>query len=466
MPDSRKSKTTNADEETTLASSSAADTEVFAPTDEFGGPIGNVGFILFSHFIVYYLWFCVNYNGGQLSFPTSLEAILPWAENLVHHITEHASPTLYAVVLYCGFMGFQVLLALTMPGFESRGMPVPAEGNKALLYHCNGVCSWYFSLATWAFVEYMGYFSLVDVVDNLGPLLTVSVIFADVVAVTAYVSAIVTGNAHRMSGNVVYDFFMGAWLNPRIGDFDLKFFGETRFPWIGLFFLTLSCAVKQYSDLGYVSFNLCFMLLAHGLYTNAVMKGEELIPQTWDIFYEKWGFMLIYWNLAGVPFVYSTTSFYLQQTGPVEFQWYCKVSFVAWFLFVYWVWDTANSQKTRFRQQLSGTFKARTTFPQLPWGTLHPPVKYLKTESGSTLLIDGWYAYARKIHYTADSMMAWSWGLCTGFNAFIPYFYGTFFTSMIIHRYIRDDHRCGLKYGADWKKYCEIVPYVFIPYVY
>ena len=29
-----------------------------------------------------------------------------------------------------------------------------------------------------------------------------------------------------MSGNHVYDFFMGAWLNPRIGNFDLKFFAE------------------------------------------------------------------------------------------------------------------------------------------------------------------------------------------------------------------------------------------------
>lgn len=32
-------------------------------------------------------------------------------------------------------------------------------------------------------------------------------------------------------------------------------------------------------------------------------KGEECIPQTWDMFHEKWGFMVIFWNFAGVPFV-------------------------------------------------------------------------------------------------------------------------------------------------------------------
>ena len=47
------------------------------------------------------------------------------------------------------------------------------------------------------------------------------------------------------------------------------------------------------------------MLIAHFIYANACQKGEECIPTSWDIFYEKWGWMLIYWNLAGVPFVYA-----------------------------------------------------------------------------------------------------------------------------------------------------------------
>ena len=48
---------------------------------------------------------------------------------------------------------------------------------------------------------------------------------------------------------------------------------------------------------------MAFMCLATWLYLNACCKGEELIPQTWDMFHEKWGFMVIFWNFAGVPFV-------------------------------------------------------------------------------------------------------------------------------------------------------------------
>ena len=37
-------------------------------------------------------------------------------------------------------------------------------------------------------------------------------------------------------------------------------------------------------------------------------KGEECIPQTWDMFHEKWGFLVIFWNFAGVPFVSNSCS--------------------------------------------------------------------------------------------------------------------------------------------------------------
>jgi Ergosterol biosynthesis ERG4/ERG24 family len=39
----------------------------------------------------------------------------------------------------------------------------------------------------------------------------------------------------------------------------------------------------------------------------------------------------------------------------------------------YYVWDTANSQKNRFRMQRNGTDVQRSAFPQLPWGTIHSP---------------------------------------------------------------------------------------------
>ena len=45
---------------------------------------------------------------------------------------------------------------------------------------------------------------------------------------------------------------------------------------------------------------MAFMVLATGLYINACAKGAECIPQTIDMYYEKDGFMLTFWNFAGV----------------------------------------------------------------------------------------------------------------------------------------------------------------------
>ena len=59
--------------------------------------------------------------------------------------------------------------------------------------------------------------------------------------------------------------------------------------------------------------------------------------------------------------------------------------------------------------------------------------------------------------------MALAWGLICGFDSFLPYFYFTFFVTMIIHRWTRDEERCSKKYGEHWQKYKELCPYVFIP---
>lgn len=34
---------------------------------------------------------------------------------------------------------------------------------------------------------------------------------------------------------------------------------------------------------------------------------------------------------------------------------------------------------------------------------------------------------------------------------------------MIVHRTLRDEHRCSQKYGDDWVEYKRRVPYVYFP---
>jgi len=448
-----------------MVEKTGSDTKEVVLHREFGGPIGALGLMLFSHVVLYYFWISQQYYQGALLMPDSVDDAPAFVQRMINHVKEGAAPTEWAAKVYLGFLAFQALLGLILPGITVKGLPIVTENGKSLIYLCNAVTVWWVTLALVFGLNYTGVFRLSLVADNFGPLMTSAVLFADAFSVFLYLFGIVSGKAIRMSGNPIYDFFMGSMLNPRLFHLDIKMWAEVRMSWILLFLLTASAGAKQFEETGRISPSLIFMMTAHFLYTNACAKGEECIPYTFDIFYEKFGWMLIFWNLAGVPFLYCFQSFYILRNN-VEFE--NPLGYYALFfaLFTsYYVWDTAQSQKARFRMQLRGNYKERWTFPQLPWGTLQNP-QYIKTENGGTLLVDGWFKYARKIYYLADFVMAMTWGLSCGVSGALPFFYPLFFGTMLTHRYSRDISRCKQKYGKDWDKYCQKVPYALIPYVF
>jgi protein-S-isoprenylcysteine O-methyltransferase Ste14 len=62
--------------------------------------------------------------------------------------------------------------------------------------------------------------------------------------------------------------------------------------------------------------------------------------------------------------------------------------------------------------------------------------------------------------------MASAWCLACGFGSLVPYFYVLYFAPLLLDRERRDNEMCQRKYGADWDRYCQKVPYRIIPYVY
>jgi delta24(24(1))-sterol reductase len=435
---------------------------------EFGGRVGALSLMIFSHFILYYMFYCVNLNNGNLFFPTTITEVSKAFELLY----ENCMPNLTSILIYFLFLIVEAVFAVVLPGLELLGRP--GDDGHRLKYNCNALMSWYASLAIVLGLQIYGLYNDIATVsilsDILGKLMTTAIIFADALSIVLYLSGFILGITHRMSGDHIYDFFMGSILHPRIGTFDIKFWAEIRISWFILFMTTLSCAFKQFEVLGMISPSMGFMVLAHFLYANACAKGEHYVPTTWDIFYEKFGWMLTFWNFAGVPFLYVTQSAYILRQSIDHDKLYPQSTYfiilMTIVLFIaYYFWDSAQSQKNHFRLEFMGVKINRNTFPQMPWNKLTNP-KYIKTEFGTPLLTDGWWAYARKIHYTADIVMALLWGLSCGFDHWAPYFYVCFFTGMIVHRNGRDIDRCAKKYGADWVRYTNTVPYVFIPGIY
>jgi len=165
----------------------------------------------FSHFVLYGMYYTIVIKKGALAVPTAED----WATFL-----DKCTPTWEAAGLYFAFIFTETIFAYTLPGLEMEGRP--DESGRRLKYMCNAYASWWCTLAGLAVAHYKGWFPIESYVQHLGAVMTVAVIFGNALSVALYVYAHVAGVTHRMTGYVVYDFFMGAILHPRIGSLDIK----------------------------------------------------------------------------------------------------------------------------------------------------------------------------------------------------------------------------------------------------
>ena len=106
---------------------------------------------------------------------------------------------------------------------------------------------------------------------NYLQLLTCNILIAFALATFVYVRSfsVVARNTDKRelaagghSGNLIYDWFIGRELNPRIaipgvGEVDIKSFMELRPGLMGWILLDLAFMVKQYKSYGYVTDSMC-----------------------------------------------------------------------------------------------------------------------------------------------------------------------------------------------------------------
>uniref|UniRef100_A0A8C7JHD4 Delta(14)-sterol reductase TM7SF2 n=1 Tax=Oncorhynchus kisutch TaxID=8019 RepID=A0A8C7JHD4_ONCKI len=253
------------------------------------------------------------------------------------------------------------------------------------------------------------------------------------------------------TGNPLYDFFMGRELNPRIGSFDLKYFCELRPGLIGWVVINFGMLMKEVELRDSASLA---MILVNGfqlLYVADALWNEEAVLTTMDIVHDGFGFMLVFGDLAWVPFTYSLQAAFLvvhpQSLSPLG-----ATAIVTLNGAGYYIFRKSNSQKNQFRRDPT-----------------HPSVANLETiatATGKRLLVSGWWGLVRHPNYLGDLLMALAWSLPCGFNHLLPYFYVVYFTVLLIHREARDERHCRAKYGLAWDSYCRHVPYRIFPYIY
>lgn len=425
---------------------------------EFGGPLGVVAMMLGLPVTIYGLFLtCNDKEAGCPAWPADLPASASAIPAFLSTLYSNE-----AMIVFVLWFAFLVVLWWVVPGVWVPGVELPSGGR--LRYKMNGFLSAVVATVFLAVAQKQGSifgykFDLIWAYENYVQLATASIIFSAVLSVLLYAAARRFPRdskklaAHGNSGNIIYDFFMGNELNPRIGFFDLKQFCELRPGLIGWSVVNAACLLYQYQETGRVTYS---MWLVNGFQLYYVIDAlwfEQAILTTMDITTDGFGFMLAFGDLAWVPFTYSVQARYLATykiDQDIDWKWALAILGVK--LLGMWIFRGSNSEKNKFR-----------TNPN------DPAVSYLKTmptERGTRLIISGWWGIARHINYFGDWVMAWAWCLPCGFDSIIPYFYVIYFAGLLVHREARDEVNCRRKYGKDWDKYCATVPSRIIPYVY
>lgn len=337
----------------------------------------------------------------------------------------------------------------------------------------------------------------VFITDNYVQILSANIVLSYIIATFVYVRSFsvkpddVSNRELAVggqTGNMLYDWFIGRELNPRIsipiiGEVDIKEFCELRPGMMGWIILNCAWCAKQYRNYGIVTNSAGFITLVQAVYVFDSWLFEPSILTTMDITTDGFGMMLSLGDLVWVPFVYSQQVRYLA-THPVSLSWAALGGVVGLICLGLFIFRSANSEKNAFR-----------TNPQDP-KVAH--LNYLQTATGSRLLISGWWGVSRHVNYLGDWIQSWPYCLPTGMAGYqvlsagtitqgahimadgreviqgaakgwgIPftYFYILYFAVLLVHRERRDDEKCHRKYGKDWEKYKGIVKSRIIPGVY
>ena len=448
---------------------------------EFGGPWGTLATTLLLPVLVLVLIHWSDLGRVDFAFVTAFHGSHSIAEVWRAAWQSHVlcpqcatNPTLLLQCAVCliGWFLFQVVLERFLPCEVVEGVPVKGNPNHRLTYRINGHLAFWVTLLLvqvgWPYwhdvvsssgrtsqtsVLQLGSVPLELLYQHTPELALACIALCFLLSVYLYLSSFRSPNVivadGGNSGHVLYDFFMGRELNPRVlKSFDWKVFCELRPGMIGWMLLNLSCLKVQYQTLGYVTGSMLLLNVFQGLYVWDALYQERAILTTMDVTTDGFGYMLAFGDMTWVPFTYSLQARYLVQHDP-HLSPFALACIVALYLIGYTIFRASNSQKDAYRRNPNDVTLKHLT--------------YLSTKRGTRLLTSGWWGLARKINYTGDWIMGLTWCLVCGFDSLVPYYYAIYFAILLIHRSIRDDHLCQLKYGNDWDTYKQLVPYRFIP---
>lgn len=233
----------------------------------------------------------VELNGSLLSL---LEVITQ--KGLFYLISNAWLPYIFGTATAWKLIGtfaiFELILMRILPGRMTKG-PVTPAGNIPI-YKANGLLSFCVTIATFFVLYYFGVFNPADVYDHyleiIGALNVTSLLFCAFLCLKGIYFPSSTDSG--ASGNVIFDYYWGCELYPRIFGWDVKQFTNCRFGLMSWAVLILCYAVKQQQAFG-LSDSMVASVVLQMIYVAKFFHWEMGYMKTLDIMHDRAGFYLV-----------------------------------------------------------------------------------------------------------------------------------------------------------------------------
>lgn len=416
--------------------------------------IGPLALMTTTPFLMIALWLTAkNHDGSFLAFfgagPSAWLAELP-------------RPTWTAVALVVGWTVFQGLLLAFLPGEKFLGPPTPA--GERPVYKLNGMPAWWIShVGLFGVAWPMGWIDPGALYNHYGSLLVTLNLGA-----LAFCAFLYWKGTHYpssrdsvLTGSLIFDFFQGPELHPRLGGVNLKQLINCRVSMMGWSVIACCFAVAQLQLYGAISTSMIAAVAVLVVYLYKFFWWESGYFTSLDIMHDRFGYYICWGVLAWVPSAYETPFMFLVD-HPIDRSWPVTVAIIALGVLAIWINYDADAQ----RQRVRATDGKTTVWGKPPETMVAPYTTSDGEKRTSILLLSGWWGVARHFHYVPELGLAFAWTVSAGFTHFLPWFYWVFLAILLFDRAGRDEKRCAAKYGDAWADYRGRVPYRIVPFVY
>lgn len=367
----------------------------------------------------------------------------------------------------------QTVLTICVPGNPNPGFGQLTACGTVLKYNVNGFRCWIvtYCLVGVSLLSNANLTQLGLVYDLWISLFAAANIFGLCLTLVAYLKAR-WAPTHpddcRWSSSIWYDLFMGVEHNPRITNhFDFKLFFNGRAGIMAWALINICFAVRQHSLSNYVSNSMILINVLQLGYILDFFWNEDWYLRTIDIAHDHFGFYLAWGDCVCLPWTYTLQAYYLVE-HPIHLRSWTVVVISVLYASGYSIFRCANDQKNNFRKCAAEHKEC------LIWGRVARSIDcdyFVSTKTGyeikqSKLLISGFWGWARHFNYCGDLLIALSFCMCCGTQHVIAYFYVIYMLVLLLCRIERDHTRLHKKYGAGWDRYCNVVKYKLLPYIY